>query len=546
MFQHFENDITANHPEIPGINTPDFIAGASVNTPQQTIQRRWQFRDDLSFRKEGWAGDHNFKAGAEVLLSHYGGFFIPTLYGYFIFNNPIPGAHSVSDYANAIADTFTGSAGTNVANDDWSYVAGYIQDDWKPTPRLTLNLGLRWEIQTGPYANKFQSVGKAALEAVGYNGQLKNDWNNFGPRVGFAYDVKGDATVVVRGGYGRYYDEIFQNITLYEAWSDPSTPLNFVSASPSPWTPAYFAANRDTIRNSFLDPSFAGQPVRLTAPNLRQPYAQHANGGLSLAPSRYVAFDIDYVWSGGRDEVHRWRVNTPQNVNTLISPAGVFDPAYGPFLVEGNRGHSSFNGVYFAAKARSTKLSGIATYTWSKAKNVSNDFNSQPGDITNANWDLDYGPTPNDIRHRVTAGLVYQLPAGLPDLERLPVQHRQALQRARRPRRPAQRRARHRPRHGPDVHAELLHGPELPDLGRPALEDVPVRRRQVPRGALRSVQPHEPREPRRRPDLRVHQHVHLAQLRHRHPDRPQQPAAGRVRRAVRVLTRDDRSAGPAA
>jgi outer membrane receptor protein involved in Fe transport len=410
MYQHFENNILADHPEAPGITTPDFLAGASINTPQQTIQRRFQFRDDFSFRKEGWAGDHNFKAGAEVLLSHYGGFFIPTLYGYFIFNNPIPGAHSVADYANTIADTFTGSAGTNEANDDWTYVAGYIQDDWRPTPRLTLNLGLRWEIQTGPYANKFKSVGKASLEAAGYGGQLKNDRNNFGPRVGFAYDVKGDATVVVRGGYGRYYDEIFQNITLYEAWSDPATPLNFVSASPTPWTPAFFAQNRDSIRQGFLDPSFAGQQVRLTAPDLVQPYSQHANAGFSVAPSRNVAFDIDYVWSGGRDEVHRWRVNTPQNVNTRISPAGVFDPAYGPFIVEGNRGHSSFNGVYFAGKVRATKLYGMATYAWSKAKSVSDGFNTLPGDITNADWDLDYGLTPNDVRNRVTAALVYQFP----------------------------------------------------------------------------------------------------------------------------------------
>jgi outer membrane receptor protein involved in Fe transport len=412
MFQHFENDITADYPDVPGVATPDFTAGASVNTPQQTIQRRWQFRDDFTFRKGGWAGDHNFKAGAEVLLSHFGGFFIPTLYGYFIFNNPIPGANSVNDYLNTIADTFTGSAGTNVANDDWTYVAGYIQDDWKPTPRLTLNLGLRWEVQTGPYANKFQSVGKAALETAGYNGQLKNDWNNFGPRVGLAYDVKGDASMVLRGGFGRYYDEIFQNITLYEAWSDPRTPLNFVSASPSPWTPAYFAANRDAIRNSFLDPSFSGQAVRLTSPDLVQPYSDQANVGVSVAPNRYVAFDLDYVWSGGRDEIQRWRINTVQNVNTRISPAGVFAPEYGPFIVEGNRGHSTFNGVNFTGKARTAKVNALVTYAWSKAKNLGNDFGSQPADITNANWDLDWGLTPNDVRHRVTAALLYELPAG--------------------------------------------------------------------------------------------------------------------------------------
>jgi hypothetical protein len=411
MFQHFENDILADFPNVPGIATPDFTAGASVNTPQQTIQKRWQVRDDYSFRKEGWGGDHNFKVGAELLQSHYGGYFIPTLYGYFIFNNPLPGATSVNDYLNSIADTFTGSAGTNQADDNWTYLAGYIQDDWKPTPRLTLNLGLRYEIQYGPYGNTFKSVGKAVLEGVGYNGQLSNDLNNFGPRVGFAYDVNGNASFVVRGGWGRYYDEIFQNITLYEAWSDPATPLNFVSASPSPWTPASFAANRDAIRNSFLDPTFAGQAVRLTSPDLQQPYSNHANFGVSVAPNRFVAFDIDYVHANGRQEIARWRVNTVQNVNTRISPAGVFDAEHGPYIVEGNRGHSTFDGVYVAGKFRASKINGLATYTWSKARNLNNDFNSQPADITNANWELDWGPTPNDVRHRVTAGLVYQLPA---------------------------------------------------------------------------------------------------------------------------------------
>ncbi len=411
LFQRFENNILADHPELPAINTPDFLAGASVNTPQQTIQRRWQVRDDFSFRKQGWGGDHDFKVGAELLASHYGGFFIPTLYGYFNFGTPIAGANTVDAYANSIADTFTGSAGANQANDDWTYLAGYIQDDWKPTPRLTLNLGLRWEIQTGPYANTFRSVGKDSLAANGLNGELKNDRNNFGPRVGFAYDVRGDAKMVVRGGYGLYYDEIFQNITLYEAWSDPGTPLNFVSASPTPWTPAFYAANRESIRNAFIDPTFAGQQVRLTAPDLVQPYAHHANFGFSVAPGRTVAFDVDYVYSAGKQEVHRWDVNTAQNADTRISPAGVFDSQYARFVVQGNRGHSTFHGVYVAAKARSSKLSGIATYTWSKAKNIANDFNTRPGDITNADWESDFGPTPNDVRHRVTAGVVYSLPA---------------------------------------------------------------------------------------------------------------------------------------
>jgi outer membrane receptor protein involved in Fe transport len=409
LFQHFENNILAEDPSVPAIITPDFNYGANSNTPQQTIQKRWQIRDDFSFRKQGWGGDHQFKVGAEILKSHYGGFFLPNLYGYFNFATSLGG--DINSYLNGIADTFSGSAGNNVADDNWTYVAGYVQDDWKPSSRLTLNLGLRYEIQYGPYSNDFNTPALRAVGAAGYDNQRKNDTNNLGPRIGFAYDVKGDASLVARGGYGRYYDEIFQNITLYERWSDAATPLNFVSVSPAPFTPNQYAANADAIRNSFLDPTFAGQLTRLTAPDLKQPSADQYNLGVSAQVSRYFAFDVDYVHAVGHDEVHRWRINTPQNLSTRVSPAGVFSPADGPFNVEGNRGHSKFDGVYVTGKVRHAKATVIATYAWSKAMNIANDFNTVPSDITNQNFEVDWGPTPNDVRHRGTLGAVLQLPA---------------------------------------------------------------------------------------------------------------------------------------
>jgi hypothetical protein len=410
LFQNFENNIVAEDNSNPGIQTPDFFFGANINTPQQTIQRRWQVRDDLSFRKEGWGGDHDFKVGAELIQSHYGGFFTPTLYGFF--NFPTSRGNSLDAYLNGIADTFTGSAGDNEFDDNWTYVGGYIQDDWKPTPRLTLNLGIRYEIQTGPYTNEFDTVSLRTLRAVGAPTERKQDKNNWGPRLGFAYDIKGDATAVIRGGYGRYYDEIFSNITLYEYWSQVNSPTFFVSLSPPPFTPRQYAANRDAIRRGFIDPSFAGQQLRLTAPDLQQPYADQFNVGFSVQPVKNLAFDVDYVRVNGKEEIHRWRINTAQNVNTRLSPAGIFAPELGPFIVEGNRGHSQFDAVYVTGKLRTAKAHILATYTWSDGKNIADGFNTLPHDITNANWELDWGPAPNDIRHRFTGGAIFQLPGG--------------------------------------------------------------------------------------------------------------------------------------
>ncbi len=410
LYQHFTNNLVANDNSNPQVVTPDFTFGASGNTPQQTIQKRLQVRDDFSFRKEGWAGDHDFKVGAEVLASHYGGFFIPTLYGNFIFNTQRPGG--VNAYLNGIADTWTGSAGTNEADDDWTYLAGYLQDDWKPTPRLTLNLGVRYEIQKGPYANKFNPVGKTALAAAGFPSQNVQDKNNVGPRVGFAYDVNGNSKLVIRGGYGKYYDEIFQNVTLYEAWSDPASALNFLTLSPPPFTPLQYAANADAIRNSLLDPTFAGQLTRITAPDLVQPQAHHFTGGFSVQPGKSLAFDVDYVHTTGQNQVHRWQINNAQNLSTRISPAGVFAPNLGALRIEGNRGHSNFDAVYVAGKYRTSRTQILGTYAWSTAKNIANDFGSQPGDLTNLDFEGDYGYSADDIRHRVTGAGVFDLGHG--------------------------------------------------------------------------------------------------------------------------------------
>jgi outer membrane receptor protein involved in Fe transport len=412
LFQYFENNITAEDNTKPGIGTPDFTFGANLNTPQQTIQRRFQIRDDFSFRKTGWGGDHDFKVGGEIIRSHYGGFFTPTLYGNFNFLNPLPG-NNLNAYLNAIADTFSGSAGQNEANDNWTYVAGYFQDDWKPASNLTVNLGLRWEMQAGPYQNNFDTPVLRYLSSHGFNSTRKQDMKDIGPRAGFAWDVKGTGRTVVRGGFGIYYDEIFQNITLYEKWNDVRTPLNFLSLSPAPFTPAYYAAHRDAVRQSLIDPTFAGQIMRLTAPDLKQPYSVQFNGGFSHEFNPHLSFDVDYIHSQGKREIARWQLNTTQNQSTRLSPAGVFNPLWGRISVEGNRGHSLINGVYVTAKARASKVELMATYSWTKAMNLANDFGSNPGDPSNLNDEADWGPMANDIRHRVTMAGVFQLPAGL-------------------------------------------------------------------------------------------------------------------------------------
>ena len=242
LFQYFENNITAEDNTKPGIITPDFTFGANTNTPQQTIQRRFQIRDDFSFRKDGLEGRPRLQGGGRAdqvalrrLLHAVALRVVPVLQ---------PAARQRPErLPERDCGQLQRIGGRQPGDDNWTYVAAYFQDDWKPRSNVTVNMGLRWEMQAGPYQNNFDTPVLRYLKDNGYNSERKQDMKDFGPRIGFAWDTMGNGKTVVRGGYGIYYDEIFQNITLYEKWNDVRTPLYFISLSPAPFTAAFYQQN---------------------------------------------------------------------------------------------------------------------------------------------------------------------------------------------------------------------------------------------------------------------------------------------------------------
>jgi hypothetical protein len=104
---------------------------------------------------------------------------------------------------------------------------------------------------------------------------------------------------------------------------------------------------------------------------------------------------------------------TQSNQSTRLSPKGVYAGPYGQIYVEGNRGRSEFDGLYFTGKIRLPKTQVITSYAWSKAYNLADGFGSQPSDVTNLDWERDWAVTPNDIAHRFTLGGTFSLWKGL-------------------------------------------------------------------------------------------------------------------------------------
>ncbi len=261
VFQYadFSNAISANSTD-PLQTFPNGVAvGQNVNTPQTTQQKKWQFRDDFSWSVQGMGGiGHDMKAGFNYIHE-------PTLF--ITFNT------GTNDYAythldnnlNGPLSAVTRNGGAAEANIPLNQYAFYVQDDWRVNNRLTLNLGLRYDLIDGLQIDQSKNPNFVKVQAAGAAGLLtgikglenaglepKEDTNNWQPRVGFAYDLRGDARDVIRGGWGIYQDVGYTNSNVLFPAID-ATGIGSGSV--------FNVDNADGIRNP--DGSFyqVGQPI---------------------------------------------------------------------------------------------------------------------------------------------------------------------------------------------------------------------------------------------------------------------------------------------
>jgi len=199
-----------------------------LNRPNFPDESRTQIADTMTWTH----GKHTFKYGYDMshvndnsqnLFNGFGSYSYSSLLNYFSDlnkQNTCSGKPCYSSFSQGL-----GLPGLEFASNDYAIFA---QDDWKILPRLSLSFGLRYEYQQMP-----KVIASLVNPAIPQTGQLPTDHNNFGPRVGFAWDVTGKGKTVLRGGYGIYYGRII-NSTIFNALISTGMPGSQVSLSFTP------------------------------------------------------------------------------------------------------------------------------------------------------------------------------------------------------------------------------------------------------------------------------------------------------------------------
>jgi hypothetical protein len=198
-------------------------AGGNGIVPQVTLQNRNQIRDDITWT----AGNHTLRAGIDFERSSIGGRFALFKPGRIRIFGPtaVPGLMLATeeDFLNAPVRDFRLGVGSDLLpfNDPSGKTINYrwqpyVNDNWKIHPRLTLGLGLAYRYDSNLWNT---DLSRPAIIAPVFNrgtAPSQNDTNNWAPRVGFAWDIAGDAKTVIRGSAGIYYDTTVDNLRLFE------------------------------------------------------------------------------------------------------------------------------------------------------------------------------------------------------------------------------------------------------------------------------------------------------------------------------------------
>jgi hypothetical protein len=402
--------------------------GGPTNLPQGRHDNNYNYIENMTYIR----GSHTIKWGADIRRFMLNSFFTSFGRGAFSFDGTFTG--------NAVADLLLGmprQADRNLGepfHNARTFASGYyIQDDWKITPRLTINLGLRYDLdlpateRVGKMAS-FDPSNNTLKDARGLRWHIDpstgllvsapdssigprlwhTDWTNFGPRAGIAWRPVGGTRTVIRAGFGTFYN--------HQILGNGITPLSRNSPYRLRQTAGPFqATDRPNLANAFSgNPSIVPPGIDT---NFRTAYVNQWSFGIQHEMIHNLLLDVSYVGSEGHKLPASWNINQALLGSGSVAsrrPYAGFGSITGGYI--SSIANSSFESLHLRLERRfSYGLSFTAAYIWSKS------LDNSPGISTSSdgssafaqdarNLAAERGPTDFDVPQRFVLSYVYDLP----------------------------------------------------------------------------------------------------------------------------------------
>lgn len=421
------NNPLSSHPQVTVSGLPTL--GFPSNLPQGRGHKTWQYQDALSYS----IGKHTFKAGGDI--SHL------AVVDQIPFNSRgtlvyakggTCGAVACTSLANFV-DDFAGPSGSAnkvfgspITKPFVTSYAPYVQDTWRVATNFTLDLGMRyeyWGIPENtllfPALNISGGVGLPGFDLSTFPNQYAtpeiSDRNNFAPRVGLAYTPRfwnrifGHDKTVIRAGYGIFYDGLFTNILDNTAGASPNAIAFTEVIGTGRGVPAVSTAlaSAQAVANPLGS-------VTTVASNLVNPLTHQWNLDIQRELPGGIIVTAAYVGTRGE------HLFESQAFNPKVNFGARMNPNFGPVTVRDNAGDSIYHGGQLTVERRfSHGLLIRGAYTYSKLLDDGSDvFGPTGGNTFNRNdfaqnplcQKCDRGPSIFDVRHRLVASYVWDLP----------------------------------------------------------------------------------------------------------------------------------------
>src|ERR1043165_2113153 len=417
-FSTFRNDTLPVTPG-PQLTFPSIQDGASFRVPQQTKQRRFQFSDTYTTVH----GNHVFTLGGEVQrvesdldLKVFQQGRVELIEDFPDFDRNGDGRVDDNDLLFAVTlRSGVPDRSLVLPNTDNTYLAGFFQDDWRVHRQFTLNLGLRYELDTDvKNVSRTDELNPLILPFL--KGERHRDKNNFAPRIGFNYS-NSDGDLSIHGGYGIYYDRVTLEIqTLERGLDGRALPIEvragnvFFIPPPFLFDPVngVFPPGAPTVANPFTGfvlPGAGAGGINIIDNDLQNPMVQQMNAGVQREFGSKFALRADYVRNIGTHFI----------IGRVIGTVPFNPVVGGPDIVKNiaSSVRTKYDGLLLSVEKRFAKRYQFrASYTLSRSFNYANDdqipFSNGPIDSNDLR--REYGPTPNDQRHRFSFSGVFQLP----------------------------------------------------------------------------------------------------------------------------------------